>query len=188
MFIFSLDSQTSLRMLGTHDAPALFAVIEANRAHISRHDLWPVWVMDVDGARRMIDRHMAAFVGGHGMFPGVIVDGAIAGMCGIREVDTLHGVGMCSYWLAEAHVGRGIVTRALTALADVWLLERGLLKLEIQCDVANTRSVAVAERLGFTLEGRLRGSPSDPVRLAPALHYGLLREEWAARRGPGGRD
>ena len=54
------------------------------------------------------------------------------------------------YWLDERYWGRGLVTRART-LIDSALAIPDIDGVEIHCDQANRRSVAVARRLEFTL-------------------------------------
>ena len=60
------------------------------------------------------------------------------------------------------------MTEAVIALSRVALDQLRANRVEIWCDAANRRSAAVAERAGFTLEGRLRnhdlntaGEPCD---------------------------
>ena len=71
---------------------------------------------------------------------------------------------------------------ALAALLDHAFGEMGLHRVEADTDVANHRSLALLERLGFRREGVLRerwlveGSHSDSHFL------GLLDREWHARR------
>jgi RimJ/RimL family protein N-acetyltransferase len=64
------------------------------------------------------------------------------------------------YWVHVAHTGRGHVTAAARALVDVAFSVRGARRVVIRCDQANTRSAAVAERLGFRLD-RLEPHPIE---------------------------
>jgi len=60
------------------------------------------------------------------------------------------------YWLAASAEGHGYMTEAASALVEYALRELGARRLEITCDARNTRSAAVARRLGFEQEGLLR--------------------------------
>jgi RimJ/RimL family protein N-acetyltransferase len=66
------------------------------------------------------------------------------------------------YWMHTPHTGKGYMTegaRALVRLAfEVIKAER----VQIRCDDLNPRSAAVAERLGFVLEGIRRRDSRDP--------------------------
>ena len=77
--------------------------------------------------------------------------GDVLGGCGIH-----HRLGPdateIGYWLRATATGRGIVTAAAAALTDAGLALDGIERVEIHCDEANTRSAAVARRLGYRLD------------------------------------
>lgn len=66
------------------------------------------------------------------------------------------------YWLRRDAVGKGIATEIAGALVKVAFERDHVKRMDLLCDPDNVRSAAVAKRLGFTLEGRLRER-----RLAP---------------------
>lgn len=66
------------------------------------------------------------------------------------------------YWVRESHAGRGLVTEAANALTRWAFTALGARRVEIRCDPANTRSVAVLDRLGFRHEGVLRRAARSP--------------------------
>jgi RimJ/RimL family protein N-acetyltransferase len=57
------------------------------------------------------------------------------------------------YWVRTGYEGQGYVTEAVQALTEFAFNEFGAKRVEIMCDAKNTRSAAVAERLGYELEG-----------------------------------
>jgi ribosomal-protein-serine acetyltransferase len=85
------------------------------------------------------------------------------------------------YWLDAAHEGRGLVTRTVTALLDHAFGPLGLHRMGLRAVADNARSRAVAERLGFTLEGVLREVAAFPDGRRDLAVYGMLAREWAAR-------
>jgi RimJ/RimL family protein N-acetyltransferase len=62
-----------------------------------------------------------------------------------------------AYLAGERGRGHGLITRAVVVLSD-WLLEEGVGRLEIRTHPDNAASQRVAERAGFTREGRERSS------------------------------
>lgn len=60
------------------------------------------------------------------------------------------------YWLRRDAVGKGIATEMSSALVKVAFEFDKVRRLDLMCSPENERSAAVARRLGFTLEGRLR--------------------------------
>jgi len=59
--------------------------------------------------------------------------------------------------------------------------ELGLHKIEMTCFGYNAQSQRVAEKLGFTLEARIRERKDAQGNRCDSLIYGLLRSEWEAR-------
>lgn len=60
------------------------------------------------------------------------------------------------YWIDTRFSGKGYMTEAVQAIEDFAFQELKARRVEIRCDSRNERSRAVAERLGFTLEGILK--------------------------------
>ena len=60
------------------------------------------------------------------------------------------------YWARSSFVGRGYITEAVNALTRFTFQQLGAKRVEIRCDFGNHRSISVAKRLGFELEGTLR--------------------------------
>ncbi len=60
-----------------------------------------------------------------------------------------------SYYLDKASCGKGYITRAIMLLEKIFYEQKGH-RLEIFCNAENSKSIAVAKRLGFCLDGTLR--------------------------------
>ncbi len=60
------------------------------------------------------------------------------------------------YWVRVSEQGHGYVTEAVRLLTTYVFDVLHAQRLEIVCDARNTRSIRVAERVGFVQEGRLR--------------------------------
>jgi ribosomal-protein-serine acetyltransferase len=151
-----LPAGYELRALNDADAAELHAVIERNRARLAR---WIQWAQGqtLQDTRAFIGRASAMEQDGRGLSRGVVADGRLAGVIGI-SVDRSNRSAAIGYWLDEASEGRGVVTAAVAAVVSDGLERYRLIRVEIRADVDNRASRAVAERLGFTLEGVLRQS------------------------------
>ena len=88
------------------------------------------------------------------------------------------------YALAHARWGRGLAREAVALALDFGF--RALHLNRIAADVApgNDASSSLLERLGFRYEGHLRASFNTQQELQDSLIYGVLADEWAARREP----
>jgi RimJ/RimL family protein N-acetyltransferase len=88
----------------------------------------------------MFDRANSRFLGGTGLHR---LDWSVPAM----EV---------GYWIRTGAEGHGYVSEAVGALTDFAFQVLKAHRLEIRCDAANVRSVAVAKRAGYQLEARLK--------------------------------
>lgn len=79
------------------------------------------------------------------------------------------GVWEVGFWLAPEHRGKGYMAEAVRTAAHWAFTGLGCVRLIWRAEVGNTGSRAVAERVGFTLEG---------VQRAGLLHNGTLRDGW----------
>lgn len=60
------------------------------------------------------------------------------------------------YWIDTRHSGKGYITEAVERITQFSFDELNAKRVEIRCDSNNTRSRAIPERLGYTLEGILK--------------------------------
>lgn len=82
------------------------------------------------------------------------------------------------YWVRTSLRGQGYITEAVRAQTRFAFDVLGARRVEIRMDARNTLSARVAERAGYTLEGRLRHITRDVNdRLADVLIYALTAED-----------
>lgn len=62
------------------------------------------------------------------------------------------------YWLRASAEGHGYMIEAVRLVTDFLFERLGAQRVQIRCDALNLRSAAVAERLGFVQEARMRNS------------------------------
>jgi ribosomal-protein-serine acetyltransferase len=89
--------------------------------------------------------------------------------------------GEIGYWIGGDYEGRGLVTRAAAAVLDQAFGPLGLDRVSLHTDPANERSRAVARRLGFVEEARLRQATAFPNERRDEVVYGLMADEWRHR-------
>jgi ribosomal-protein-serine acetyltransferase len=172
-----LPSGHEMRPLEEGDAEELYRLIDANRAHLAR---WMVWAESqtpqataefIRVARRQLDAD-------EGLQAAIIGERRIVGVAGFHGIDWPNRSTSLGYWLAKSEEGGGTMTHAVSALVDHAFGRLGLNRVELRADVENVRSRALAERLGFRLEGTLR----QALRLSDGFHddalYALLAEDW----------
>ncbi|VXC73506.1 GNAT family N-acetyltransferase [Sphingomonas sp. AX6] len=86
------------------------------------------------------------------------------------------------YMLARSHWGRGIAAEAVGRVIEHLFDAEGQRRVFADTDPDNLGSRALLERLGFQLEGTLRGEWETHIGVRDSVIYGLLKDEWAARR------
>ena len=124
---------------------------EAVARNVARPD-WRVWAITVKG-----DDRAAGTLAAHEKRQG-----------GVIEI---------GYSLVRAQWGKGVAREAVAALVDR-LFAEGHRRVFADTDPENDASNRLLERLGFTLEGRLRGEWETHIGVRDSFIWGLLRDEW----------
>lgn len=143
-----------IRMVKSDDAQKLYTLVDSSRKSIGQYLPW------VDDTQSAIDE--AKFINYalsqnelKRLYPYVILwDGEIAGMIDLHNVDHLNKKGYVGYWLGDSFVGKGIVHQALELLSDIAFQQLKLHKIIIQAEENNPRSIHVAQKAQFKLEGK----------------------------------
>jgi RimJ/RimL family protein N-acetyltransferase len=89
-------------------------------------------------------------------------DGLLVGSSGMHHIDWLVPRFEIGYWVRASLEGQGYVTEAVNGITHFAFETLMAQRMEILCDVKNTRSAAVAERCGYRLEARLRRDSRAP--------------------------
>lgn len=82
--------------------------------------------------------------------------GSFIGCSGLHRINWELRNFEIGYWIRSTCAGNGYITEAVNGITDFAVRELEANRLEIRCSARNTKSAAVAERAGFTLDGILR--------------------------------
>jgi ribosomal-protein-serine acetyltransferase len=171
-----------LRQIGLDDVQDLTDLIDRNRSYLRE---WLPWLdnstSDTDTAR-FIGRSIEQAEDNNGLTLAIVCHGKLAGVIGQHYIDTLNRRTEIGYWLDAAHQGRGIVTRAVARLTDYAFREQDCNRVILHCAVENTKSRAVAERLGFVKEGTLREAEWLYDHYVDLVVYSMLKRTWVLRK------
>lgn len=161
------------------------AFIAAARASHRLHGAWT----NPPATRARFDLYLQRFAGDMGKAKdvGFLVfrrdDDALVGVFNFSEI--VRGVFQSTYlgyYGFAPHAGQGYMTEGMALALDVAFRKLRLHRVEVNIQPTNARSLALAERVGFTREGysrryvKIAGRWRDHVRLA------LLAEDWPALR------
>ena len=168
-----------LRPATADDAPALYALIDQNRAHLAVWLAWATPEYSEAGVRSFLADRAVENVKRQALTTTIWAEGAMCGSIAIHQIDWLRNNASLGYWIETQCGGRGIVTRACRALVSEAFAGYGLHRVEIRCAVGNDRSAAIPLRLGFREEGVLREAELLHGRYLDLRLFSMLRHEWA---------
>jgi ribosomal-protein-serine acetyltransferase len=155
--VIRIDDDVALEPLRAEHAVACAALIAANRERLVR---WMPWAAESRTAADVL-RYVEAVDDYRARDAGdafaVLVRGVFAGAIDLHDLNRTNDVAAIGYWLGETFGGRGVMTRAVRAIAERAFRHDGVHRLEILAAAENAPSRAVAERAGFRLEAILRG-------------------------------
>ncbi|MFF8955369.1 GNAT family N-acetyltransferase [Streptomyces sp. NPDC014894] len=174
----SLGDRAELRPLEPWCAAELSAFTDRTRAHLTPWLPWAHTVVDTESARRFLQRYADSQAADGGRIYGIWSDDVLVGGALFRVFDPRQGVCELGAWLAPEAQGRGLVTRAASAMIDWAVGVRGMSRVEWLVSPANDASIAVAGRLGMTLEGVSRGVFEMHGVRQDLQVWALLADEW----------
>lgn len=166
------------------DGRGLWDAIDASREHL---EAWMPWVdryRNPDDAVAYTRRARANWLTRTDL-PVAITEratGRVVGGSGLHHPDWNFGLFEIGYWLRADAVGNGYASETVQLLTRLAFDDLDANRVELRIDTENRRSCAVAERLGFVLEGTLRRRLASPRGVPTDMCvYALLAEEYDAR-------
>lgn len=175
-----VNEETQLRLLEERHVVEYFALVERNQEHLHEWVAVEAYEGSVETLRAYVKQRLLQFVNGDGYHLGIWYQDALVGVLDYRLNRRSRKVEL-GYWLDAAMEGKGIVTQVCRTMVRHAFEEHEVHKVEISCATDNTRSRAVAERLGFIQEGILRQADRLHDRYVDGVFYGQLVDEWKAR-------
>ncbi len=109
------------------------------------------------------------------------LDGEMVGSIGTHHCNLRFGTFMYGLAIMSPHQRKGYASEATRLVLRYYFQERRYQKANTEVYSFNEPSIHLHERLGFTLEGRLRRSVFTQGQYFDRLQYGMTREEFEAR-------
>ncbi len=182
MATIHITEQLLLRAFDIDEFEQLFHTIQASRQHLSP---WLNWVAKTTRPEHSLEFIQQAQQQRHNqeaLALGIFYANAIVGGIGMHDWDQKTGIAQIGYWISKDYEGKGIVKASVRGLVDYLFGTIGLNKIEIHFVPANKRSAAIAEQLGFRVEGVLRHRVLRNGRVEDLVVTGLLKAEWKNRQ------
>ena len=167
------EADLELRIVRGHDSDALSA-LQPGDLSCSQGE----WAFPPDNPLPWVEAGLKALSEETGFRAGIWHGETLAGLISLMNVHKWNRSADITFALDSRFRGQGIMTRACRALCDYAFGDLELNRLQIESDVANKPSRAVAERLGFSLDGIIRDRYRSQKGFRDCALYSLLRREW----------
>ncbi|TVR20114.1 MAG: GNAT family N-acetyltransferase [Anaerolineaceae bacterium] len=132
-------------------APALFAIVERDRAYLRQWQNWPDNILTLDHMRELINISHSKTRQQSGYDMVIVYSGRVAGKIGVVAINNKAGYHEIGYWLGHGFQGRGLMTRATSLITSHAICQHDAAAVHIRCAAPNLRSRAIPERLGYRL-------------------------------------
>jgi ribosomal-protein-serine acetyltransferase len=180
VFALPLTEDVELRPLDPWLADEFLTHLDRAREHIAPW-VGPSFVAtDPPSARAVLRRYADRWASDTGGIWGLWWRGTLVGGVMFVSFDVASGVCEVGCWLEPAAEGRGMVTPAIRWIVDWAVRERGIHRVEWRTTADNTRSIALARRLGLRHEGTLRQLAPTPRGRIDQEIWAVLADEWLA--------
>ncbi|MGC4857420.1 GNAT family N-acetyltransferase [Micromonospora sp. DT4] len=184
MFVLPLNEDVELRPLEPWRAEEFLAHLDRARDHI-RPWVSPSFVAtDLPSARAVLQRYADRWATDAGGIWGLWWRGTLVGGVMFVSFDVTLGVCEVGCWLEPDAQGRGMMATAIRRIVDWAVRERGIQRVEWRTNAANTRSIALARRLGLRHDGTLRQLYPGPRGRIDLEVWSVLADEWLAAPAP----
>ncbi len=138
-----------LRLLQPTDAPALFAVVDANRTALREWLPWVDATNQVKDSETYIKGALRDFAETRAFTCGIWSLGRLVGVIGHNRIDWANRIGFPAYWIAPDSQGKGIMTLCCRAVIDDAFGALQLNRVVVAVATKNFRAQKIPEKLGF---------------------------------------
>lgn len=153
MFSYRIDEDLELRLIEERHAEEYFALCKGNRERF----YWLKEDYSLEDAVAFLKRDLREnFAQNNGFQAGIWFRGELVGAVRYNDINWTNKSTSLGGWIDSRFEGKGLITRATAVLINYAFSELKLNRLEAQCHSENSRSRAMARKLGFTEEGVLR--------------------------------
>lgn len=178
MFYYRVREDIHLKLLELRDAQDMFTLTDDNRTYLREWLPWVDGTATLNDTTAFIQSTLHQFASNRGFQAGILYNQQLVGALGLHDINWGNRSSSVGYWLAESFQGNGIMTEACKAVVNLAFREYGLNRVEIRAAVANHKSRAIPERLGFHQEGICRQAEWLYDHYVDHVIYAILANEW----------
>lgn len=143
-----------IRKVRIKDAEALYTLINESRDNIGKYLPWVDDTNSIMDEEKFINYALTQNENCK-LYPYVVIwNDKIAGMIDLHNIDHDNRKAYIGYWIGDTFTGNGIIHQSIKLLSELAFKKLNLHKLVIQAEESNQRSINVARRAGFKVEGK----------------------------------
>lgn len=176
--VIPINEHIFLRTIDLSDAPILFYTITENRNHLRKWVQWIDFIKSENDTKNLIEEGHFEMKKQKSLRMGIFEGQKMKGYIEMQDWDhTLKKVRV-GYWLTKEAQGKGLMYKASTIFIDYLFKNLELNKIELVHLPENSRSAALAKKLGFKIEGILRDNIITNGAFKDLIVQGLLKSEF----------
>lgn len=164
---FYQSDRLEFRFRRADDAPALFALVDSNRDHLSPWMPWVESTKSIEDSENYFEMAREEWDSGE-MFDFTVFlrdQNICVGSGGIHTIDWKNRTACLGYWIGKEYIGQGFASEAVRTFESI-CQKLGIHRVIINCDLGNGASQRVAEKCGYVFESLMmdvRFSKGKPV-------------------------
>ena len=173
-----VNEKLNLRLADEKFADPLYQILASQKDYLRK---WLGWVQEIETYEDLLNYLKTSRLFNHGgqkLITFIFFEEKLVGSVALVKIWKENNSAELGYWIIEEMQGKGIVSQCCQSILDYAFEEKGLHRIELNVEPHNKKSIALAEKMGFQLEGRMR----DFLLLNEEYHdlekYSLLESEW----------
>lgn len=119
MFCIKVDEKVSLGLFEKRHAKELAELIESSRSYLREWLPWVDYSTTTQDSEQFIQHSLEQFARNDGFQLAIRYQGQIAGIIGLHSINWSNRSTSIGYWLGEGFQGKGLMTKACAAVADI---------------------------------------------------------------------
>ena len=171
-----VDDQILMKEIDEGEVVNIFNAIDAERDYLS---VWLPFVektIDIEFTRGFVNSYL--YSDKKDVTFAIYFEQRFAGLIGLKDTDEMNMKTEIGYWLSFDFQHKGIVNKCSKALIVYAFDELKMNRIQLKAGVGNIKSRAVAERLGFELEGIERDGELHSRGYIDLAIYSLLKKDF----------
>lgn len=170
-----VDNHIFLKEIGFNEVEPIFETIVSEREYLGE------WLPFVDKTTEI--GYTRGFVTSYldsdkkDLTLAIYFENKFAGLIGLKDTDIFNKKTEIGYWLSFKYQHKGIVTKACKTLIAYTFDVMELNRIQLKAGIENVKSRAIAESLGFQLEGIEREGELHARGYIDLAVYSLLKKE-----------